>query len=90
MNTTEGKNVVPRCERTSEKHLVGAPGHLRVIGSGFMCKECVSILACAVSMLRSESPMRVARRCVQSPVSTDKPNIHVVPEVGVELVVEVA
>jgi hypothetical protein len=65
------------------KHLVGAPGHLRVI-SGFMCKECVSILACAISMLRRESPMRVAGRCAQSPVSTEKPNIHVVPEVGVE------
>jgi hypothetical protein len=49
-----------------------------------MSKECVNVLAHAISMLRGESPMRLFRHGVQNRVGTDKPNIHVVPEVGVE------
>jgi hypothetical protein len=76
--------LAPHAER-----LLNARGPARVAtllssAADFMCKECVSVLAYAISLLCTESPMRLVRRGVQSRVNTHEPVIHVVPEVGVE------
>jgi hypothetical protein len=49
-----------------------------------MCKECVTALPRAFSLLRIENPMRLLRAKRSQAASVHKARIYVVPEVGVE------
>jgi hypothetical protein len=55
------------------------PRARRSPAADFMCKECVSVLACTICQLRTESPLRLFHHRAQSLIDADKPNIHVVP-----------